>query len=216
VLVSVITMRLGQWGTLVVAAALIAACGGQRTDSGGGGMVSGSGGGGMVSGSGGGGVVSGSDSGSTSGGATSASAGGGPQWTDAGPPAQIVCTTQGQRRDATAEENAQYCVCEPVSQVEGTQTTTWLLWSCYGPSPSTPKPSPTTCTFTDVNPGSGDGSCWVNWSSCSNGKNYSFSCVDHYCKCLVQGASTTVFVEPRNSCPEDKASLNALCGWNLQ
>lgn len=157
----------------------------------------------------------GSSRSAASSGGPASSAGGGGQWSDAGPSAQIVCTTQGQRRTATPTENAQYCVCEPVSRTEGTQTTTWLVWSCYGASPRTPTPSPTACSFIDTNPGSG-GSCWANWSSCSNGENYSLTCIDRDCRCMVDGRSTTVLVEPRDSCPPDKATLNSLCGWNVR
>jgi hypothetical protein len=137
-------------------------------------------------------------------------------WTDAGPPTQIACTTQGLRRDARPDENAQYCVCESVPSTEGGQTTTWLVWSCFGPPSTAQQPSPTTCTYTDVSPGRGDGSCLVNWTSCSDGLDYSLCCVEHDCNCLLQGRRTMVVLEPRDTCPADKASLNALCGWNLQ
>src|SRR4029077_7428367 len=140
---------------------------------------------------------------------------GGAAWVDGAPPPNIVCDTAGLRRDATPDENAQYCVCEQVSRVEGAQTSTWLLWACYGPPPSSPRPS-ATCTYTDVNPGVGNGSCWVNWASCSDGQVYSFSCANRICNCLVQGHRTPVQLEPRDTCPENKIDLNAFCGWNLQ
>jgi hypothetical protein len=156
--------------------------------------------------------VGSSDGGGTSSGsgsATSANAGPGEAWTEAGPPADIVCDTLGQRRDAMPNESAQYCVCEVALP-----TNTWLIWRCYGPPPGSPNPSPK-CNYEDFTPGTGNGSCWANWASCSDGQNYSLSCADRICSCLVNGHRTPVQIEPRDTCPPDQAGLNALCGWNL-
>jgi hypothetical protein len=101
-------------------------------------------------------------------------------------------------------ENAQYCVC--------TQESSFLVWNCYGPSPTAPKPQ-TSCSQTFVNPG-GQGSCLVNWLSCSDGKVYSLSCVNMSCYCLVDGAAA-VTLEPLATCPESKSAINSLCGWQL-
>jgi hypothetical protein len=167
-------------------------------------------------------VVGSRDGGEGSSGSGSASSGGGPNsstggpaWTDAGPPAAIMCSTVGERRNATPDENAQYCTCTQVTDREGTQSNTWLLWSCYGPPPGSPSPS-TSCTYRDFSPGIGNGSCWVDWASCSDGQTYSMQCANRNCSCLVQGHRTTVLVEPRDTCPDNKPDLNALCGWNLQ
>lgn len=116
------------------------------------------------------------------------------------------CDDAGARRDASPAEMSQYCVCTPKGEE-------FLVWECYGPSPSTPKPN-ASCPYTTVNAGN-DGSCYVSWEKCSDGQVYAISCVDTYCWCLVQGIET-VQLEPMQGCPEDKNTLNQLCGWELQ
>jgi hypothetical protein len=101
----------------------------------------------------------------------------------------------------------QYCVCTPMGEDD-------LIWECYGPSPSAPKPE-TTCSYTSVNGGTGQGSCYVSWEKCSDGQVYAVSCVETNCWCIVQGLMTAL-LEPMEACPEDKATLNMLCGWELQ
>jgi hypothetical protein len=118
-----------------------------------------------------------------------------------------ICDSAGTRRPATAAEMSQYCVCESMAED--------LIWECYGPSPSASKPQ-ATCMYTDVNPGTGQGSCFVNWSSCSDGNVYSFTCIDHVCNCFVQGKQTMFAIEARDTCPESKQELDTLCGWDLQ
>lgn len=192
------------WSSVFVAA--IVSCGGGRIE------VGSRDGGGGSSGAG---STGGASSGSSSPGVpTASSAGPGQAWTDAGPPPQLTCDTLGQRRDPMPSENAQYCVCEQVTRQEGGQTTTWLAWGCYGPPPGSPAPNPS-CTYQDFTPGS-SGACWIDWASCSDGQTYELQCANRFCICLVQGRRTPVQIEPRDTCPPDKASLNMLCGWNLQ
>jgi hypothetical protein len=80
------------------------------------------------------------------------------------------CDTVGTRRMAMATEMAEYCICKLVAEET-------LVWVCYGPSPTAQRPQ-ATCLYTTVNPGTGSGSCLVNWSNCSDGKIYGFNCVE--------------------------------------
>jgi hypothetical protein len=163
----------------------------------------------------GGGAGSGAGGGSASGSAGGPTTSAGTGWTaEAGPPAAIVCDKAGQRRDATSAEMGQYCVCQTLTQLTETKNYSWLVWTCYGPPPGSPTPS-TICKYADINPGMG-GSCWVNWSSCSDGKVYSFSCANRFCQCFIEGRSTAVRVEPRDTCPQAMSDLDVVCGWNLQ
>jgi hypothetical protein len=122
----------------------------------------------------------------------------------AGPPP--ACDDAGIRRAATPAEMAQYCLCTAMGEDE-------LVWECYGPSPSAPKPQ-ATCAYTTVNPGSGQGSCSVTWENCSDGKVYGVLCIESYCQCTVQGMASTQ-LGPMQTCPEDKGTLDSLCGWDL-
>jgi hypothetical protein len=115
-----------------------------------------------------------------------------------------ACDVAGERRDASPAEGAQYCVCE--------QASAGLIWRCYGPSPTAPIPS-ASCASGSASPGTGDGSCLVNWS-CADGRLFQVSCVDGACYCLVQGVITTDLA-PLDSCPVTEADANTLCGWNL-
>jgi hypothetical protein len=119
------------------------------------------------------------------------------------------CDTPDASRPATASEGAAYCVC--TSMPFGPPN-----WKCYGPAQDTDagKPSPT-CESLNSQPGTGSGSCRVTWGSCTDGGIYEIACVDSDCVCLVNG-STTAILEPRESCPQSKSDINALCGWNLQ
>ena len=85
-----------------------------------------------------------------------------------------------------------------------------MLWSITGGSKTQ-----TTCPYTTVSAGTNDGSCYVSWEKCSDGHVYAVSCVDTYCECLVQG-TVTALLGPMQTCPEDKPTLNVLCGWDLQ
>ncbi len=124
---------------------------------------------------------------------------------DGAPPPDAVCSAVGDRRNATPSEMAQYCVCE--------KDLTYLLWRCYGPSPSAPSPQ-ASCTETLVNPGS-QGSCLVDWHMCSDGKTYALSCTGGAeCYCLID-SRIAVTVPPMDMCPESKPELNKLCGWQL-
>ena len=195
---------------IIMVIVTVAACGGHNVDAGR--SDGGAGGAGGVAGLGGGGGAgaAGGEAGSAgSGGGESSSAGSGAGSTEAGPSADLQCETTGQRRNATPAESAQYCVCEVVSPADDS-----LIWRCYGPAPGSPTPSPK-CTYEDANQGTGTGSCWVNWASCSDGQNYSLSCADQSCSCLIDGRRTTIQVEPRDSCPMDLNGINAVCGWNL-
>ena len=128
---------------------------------------------------------------------------------DGSPPAQVTCDTAGERRDAAASEDAQYCVCE--KDMAGAFS--YLLWRCYGPSPTGPAPQ-ASCAETFMNPG-GQGSCTVDWNSCSDGHVYMVSCDNSICYCLVDG-KVTVSLEALSSCPETKSQIDSLCGWKLQ
>jgi hypothetical protein len=140
------------------------------------------------------------DDGSADAGSSGAVSGGNP-----GPPP--ACVQAGTRRSATSAEMAQYCLCSPVGGDE-------LAWECYGPSPTAARPE-TTCTYTSVNQGTGQGSCSVSWEKCSDAQVYAILCIDSYCQCTVQGIPTAMLA-PMQTCPESKADLNALCGWKLQ
>jgi hypothetical protein len=141
------------------------------------------------------------DSGGTSGSEIIGEAGAGGS-TDPGRPCDVI----GAKRAASPSEMTQYCVCTLAGQV--------LLWRCYGPAPNAPRPQATCKNLLSVS-GTGNGSCFVSWSNCSDSKDYSISCVSGDCNCLVQ-AQPTAFLEPRDTCPESKADFNMLCGWNLQ
>lgn len=117
-----------------------------------------------------------------------------------------ICSDAGARRDADPSESAQYCICTPMGEES--------VWDCYGPSPSAPKPN-ATCKRTTVDEGTGDGSCLVQWESCSDGQLYAVSCIDGACYCMVQG-EITVYLPALQSCAQDKPSINSLCGWDLQ
>jgi hypothetical protein len=119
------------------------------------------------------------------------------------------CTVPDASRAASPDEHSQYCVCTP----QGAQGQ-MLLWECYGPSPTAAKPQ-ATCMYTNTDPGTNNGSCFVIWTQCSDGSDYSITCINSDCYCLVKGQRTTI-LEPRDSCPESKTDANALCGWNLQ
>lgn len=120
----------------------------------------------------------------------------------------VTCDSVGARRPATPSEMAEYCICTAVAEEV-------VVWVCYGPSPTAVEPD-ATCLYTTVDPGTGDGSCYVSWKNCSDGQIYGMTCVDHDCHCLVEGTYTSVNLEPRDACPETKADLDALCGWSLQ
>ena len=113
----------------------------------------------------------------------------------------------GQQRPAMPCEMAQVCICTPMGAEKS-------VWDCYGPSPSAPKPQ-ATCNSTTVNPGTGQGSCYVSWQDCSDGHVYAIDCVETSCECLVQG-QVTELLAPSSTCPEKKSDLNMLCGWDLQ
>jgi hypothetical protein len=120
------------------------------------------------------------------------------------PPA---CDEAGVRRDASAGEMSQYCICTAIGGA--------LTWECYGPSPTSVPPT-TACSFQTVNPGTGDGNCYVSWEKCTDGQVYAVDCVDSNCQCTVQGVPTVLLPPTMKTCPESKTGLNSLCGWNLQ
>jgi len=123
-----------------------------------------------------------------------------------GPGVGPECTVEGDRRPAIPNERADYCVCSRSGEN--------LIWHCYGPPSDAPKPE-ATCSYTTVNPGTGHGSCIVSWGNCSDSRIYLISCVERVCHCIVEG-KVTFQLEPRDTCPEQKADVNVLCGWRLQ
>ena len=127
------------------------------------------------------------------------------------------CGKAGERRQARPGEFASYCLCEEREYQGGLK----LLWSCYGANPSDPEPfggvhgAPEAKCDNFFRHGGGAGSCLAIWSECTDDHQYSVSCVDDSCLCLVDGTAKAT-IESRDCCPSTGDEVNTACGWDLR
>jgi len=127
--------------------------------------------------------------------------------TDAGEPTQMedaVRCEPGQRRDATPEEGAEYCICPEETR----------FWTCYGPNPELNRDTDVQCN-SEFSLGSDAQSCTQNYSGCEDSRTYLVTCSRGFCYCIID-AEPVGELEPGSTCPETLAEANELCGWGLR